>query len=309
VDKRALIVRFSSLGDVVLTSCLIDPLIKMGYRPVLLTFTPYGEPFLEDPRLEVLQVSKEELFKVQTIDKLRGFDLYIDLHKNLKSFLLRLMLGGVWVSYRKESLRRRLAVYLKSFRKPYSVVDAYMQSIGVSSGRPKILISQERLELWEERLGKGYVCIGPGARYEKKRYPYFKRVVELLTEHGYSVVLLGDSRDRAYTEGWKGVNLCGELELLDVMAVLKNSSLFIGNDSGLLHMARAAGIKAIQVYGGTHPTLGFSLSEGEGKVIIKGLQCQPCHIHGRGSCKFGNFPCLQIEPSEVFREALSFLPG
>ncbi len=311
MDKKALIVRFSSLGDVVLTSCLIDPLLELGYRPFLLTFRPYGEVFSEDPRLEVIQVEKEKLFSRESLERLKGFDLYLDMHKNLRTFLLRLKVGGNWKSYKKHSLRRRLAVYFKAFRKEYSVVEAYLQAIGNKSGRPKIIVSEERLRLWKGRLGERYVCIGPGARYEKKRYPYFDRVAELFEKVGYRVVFVGDEKDRKLCEGWRGINLCGDLSLIDVLAVIKGAVLFIGNDSGLLHMARAVGTKAVQIYGGTHPTFGFALSEEEGVYLLKGLSCQPCDPHGKGKCRLGEypFPCLQIEPEVVFERAMSLLPG
>ncbi|MFN4319304.1 MAG: glycosyltransferase family 9 protein [Aquificaceae bacterium] len=309
--KRALIVRLSSLGDVVLTSCLIDPLEQLGYKPYLLTLKPYGEVFLEDPRLEVFQVKKEELFSGKNLDRLKGFDLYLDMHKNLKTFLLRLRLGGAWKAYKKHSLRRRLAIYFKTFRRPYSVVEAYLQTIGYKTGKPKIILSEERVKTWKERLGGRYVCIAPGARYEKKRYPYFNRVAELFEREGYKVVFVGDERDRSLCENGIGINLCGALSLLDVLAVIKGALLFIGNDSGLLHMARAVGTKAVQIYGGTHPTFGFALSQEEGVYLLKGLSCQPCDLHGKGKCRLKNypFPCLQIEPEMVFKKALDLLPG
>ncbi len=310
MDKKALVLRLSSLGDVVLTSCLVDPLLELGYRPYLLTFEPYGEIFLEDPRLEVLQVKKEELFKEHTLNRLKGFDLYLDMHKNLRTLLLRLKLGGHWKSYNKQSLRRRLSVYFKAFRKPYSVVRAYLESIGYRQGRPKILLSEERLRLWRQKLGN-YVCIAPGARYEKKRYPYFDKVVELFLREGYQVVLVGDKRDRELTKDWQGINLCGELSLLDVVAVIKGALLFLGNDSGLLHVARAIGTKAIQIYGGTHPTLGFALEPEEGLYVFKNLYCQPCDLHGKGGCRIGEYPypCLDIAPEDILRLALGLLKG
>jgi len=311
VDRKALIVRLSSLGDVVLTSCLIDPLLELGYKPYLLTFRPYGEVFLEDPRLEVLRVEKGELFSKENLNRLKGFDLYLDMHKNLRTFLLRLRLGGTWKSYKKHSLRRRLAIYFKTFRKDYSVVDAYLQTIGYKTGKPKIILSEERLKTWKEKLGDRYVCIGPGARYEKKRYPYFDRVAELFEREGYKVVFVGDEKDRNLCKNWTGINLCGALSLLDVLAVIKGAMLFIGNDSGLLHMARAVGTKAVQIYGGTHPTFGFALSKEEGIYLLKDLDCQPCDLHGKGKCRLGDypFPCLQIEPEMVFKKALSLLPS
>lgn len=309
-EKRALIVRLSSLGDVVLTSCLIDPLLELGYKPHLLTLAPYGEVFREDGRIQVIQVKKEELFKSQTLSLLSGFDLYLDVHKNLKTFLLRLRIRGKWTGYNKQALRRRLAIYFKSFRTPYSVVESYLGCIGYSSGRPKVIISQERVKRWQERLGK-YICIAPGARYEKKRYPHFEYVAELLMKEGHDVVYVGDAKDREICKNWKGTNLCGEISLLDVMAVIKGASLFIGNDSGLLHISRAVGTKTIQIYGSTHPTFGFALYEDEGVYLSKGLYCQPCDLHGRGKCRFGEYPypCLDIDPRKVFQTALSLLPG
>lgn len=309
MDKRALVVRLSSLGDVVLTSAVFDPLIHLGYKPYLLTYKPYGEPFRDDPRVQVIQVERSELFKKDTLLGLRGFDLYLDLHKNLKTLLLRLKIGGRWKSYNKESIRRRLAVYFKAFRKPYSVVKAYLQAIGFKEGRPKLLVSDERLKSWQERLGSGYICMAPGARYEKKRYPYLREVARLFLSEGYRVVLVGDKKDREYSWDWEGENLCGELELSDLPAVIKNASLFIGNDSGLLHIARAVGTKCLQIYGGTHPTLGFAVEEEEGLYLLRGLPCQPCDLHGKGGCKYKTFPCLNIDPGAVFETALRLLPS
>ncbi len=299
MDKRALVIRFSSLGDVVLASCVIDPLKSMGYTPYLLTFEPYGDVFEDDRRVFVIQTKREELFKENTLKKLRGFDLYLDLHKNLRTVLLRLILGGDWRTYKKDTLRRRLAVYFESFRKPYSVVNAYLRAIGYEDGKPKIEVSEKRLGFWRERLGDDFLCVGPGARYTKKRYPHFDALVELLVREGCKVVLVGDKRDRALTEGWNCINLCGELSLVDTLAVIKLSRVFVGNDSGLLHMARAVGTKAVQIYGGTHPTFGFSLSKDEGQVLLKGLRCQPCDPHGKGECKWGTYECLNIEPAVV----------
>ncbi len=296
-SKSALIIRLSSLGDVALTSCVIDPLVKRGYKPYLLTYKPYHTLFEDDKRLEVIAVEKGKLSQV--LERLKGFDLYVDLHKNLKTLYLRLKLGGRWVSYDKQAVKRRLSVYFERFRKPYSVVNAYLQAIGEKGGRPYIEVSQERLRRWKDVLGEGFITLGPGARYKKKKYLYFKELSELLIKEGFKVVLVGGEKDREETEDFPGINLCGELSLVDVLAVLKLSKVFVGNDSGLLHMARAVKTKCIQIYGGTHPTLGFSLFEDEGKVFFKNLECQPCHIHGAGECKFGDYRCLDFKPEEI----------
>ncbi len=309
--KKALIVRLSSLGDVVLTSVLIDPLIRAGYKPFILTFKPYDQLFEDDWRITPLGTTKEDLFSKEFLKELRShrFDVILDVHLNLKTLLLRRKLGGRWISYRKESLRRRLAVRLRAFRKIYYVTESYLSVLkGIApkgDPLPKVLLSEERLERLREILPSGeFVSLGAGARYRKKRYPYFKELAKLLIDSGFEVVWVGDENDRRELGNVPGLNLCGRLSLPDVLGVLKLSGAFVGNDSGLLHCARAVRTPAVQIYGGTHPTLGFSLYPEEGKVIFKNLECQPCDVHGKGECKLGDYRCLEIDPTSVLAETL-----
>jgi ADP-heptose:LPS heptosyltransferase len=312
--KKALIVRLSSLGDVVLTSVLIDPLLRGGYKPYILTFKPYHTLFEDDWRITAIGTTKGELFSKEFVEGLRaqGFDIFIDLHRNLRTFRLRRKLKGRWLSYKKDSLRRRLAVRFPSLRKPYYVTESYLMSIE-EMGRgaepfPKILLSEERLERLREFLPAGeFITIGAGARYRKKRYPYYRELAKMLRENSFEVVWVGDEEDRQELGDVEGVNLCGRLSLPDVLGVISLSKVFIGNDSGLLHCARAVRTPAVQIFGGTHPTLGFSLFPEEGKVILRGLECQPCDIHGRGKCSFGDYRCLDIEPSLILSETLRLI--
>ena len=309
--KKALIVRLSSLGDVVLSSVLIEPLVKAGYKPFLLTFKPYHTLFEDDWRINAIGTTREELFSEELIEELRRqrFDLFVDVHRNLRTFRLRRKLGGRWLSYKKGSLRRRLAVRFQRFRTPYYVTESYLNALGgigePADPFPKILVSEERLERLREVLpSEEFIAIGPGARYRKKRYPYFKEVAELLRENNFEVVWLGDEDDRRFLGKVEGVNLCGRLGLADVLGVISLAKVFVGNDSGLLHCARAVRTPAVQIYGGTHPTFGFSLYPEEGKVVFRGLECQPCDVHGRGTCRFGDYRCLEIEPSLILSETL-----
>ncbi len=308
--KKALILRFSSLGDVVLTSVLFEPLIERGFSPHLLTFKPYDELFVDDERVEVIGVTKEEATSPGLVERLKreGFELFVDVHVNLRTLYLKWKLGGRWVRYRKESLRRRLATKFKFFRKRYYVTESYLKAIGVSKrpALPDIKVSQERLERVKELLpSTDFVALAPGARYRKKMYPHFRKVARLLRREGIEVVWVG-SEEEAPLAG-EGLNLCGKVSLSDLLAVLKLSKVFVGNDSGLLHCARAVGTRAVQIYGGTHPTLGFSLYPQEGAVIIRDLDCQPCDVHGKGECKFGDYRCLEINPSQIVEQTMRLL--
>ncbi|MCS7083897.1 MAG: glycosyltransferase family 9 protein [Aquificaceae bacterium] len=302
-----MVIRLSSLGDVVLTSCLIEPLIKRGFKVSLLTLYPNGEVFYYDERVNLIQVSKKELFSKKILSSIKGYDLYVDLQKNPKTIALRLLLGGKWKVIKKHSIRRRLAIRFKLFRKSYSVLEAYLKTIGEREGRLNLGVDKELLEKFKNLVGGDYICIAPGARYYKKRYPYFNEVCKELSSMGYKVVLVGSEEDNCSCD--KSLNLCGKVSLRELPALIAGAKLLVGNDSAPVHIARAVGTKVVQIFGATHPTLGFGVSSSEGEVLIKGLDCQPCDLHGKGSCKRGDLACLEIEPKEVIKACIRLLPS
>jgi ADP-heptose:LPS heptosyltransferase len=315
--KKCLLVRLSSLGDVALSSVVIDPLVDSGYEPYLLTFEPYDELFRDDSRVSLIPAKRDEILSREFIKKLKDleFELYFDLHRNFRTFLLRFYLRGRWFSYVKDSFRRRLAVRFEAFRREFYVTEAYLKALEkagikvIKRGlRPRIEVKEERVKKFAElSQGKGYVVIAPGARYKKKRYPRFREVAEIIREEGFRIIWVGDERDKSLVPEGIGENLCGKLSLIDLLALLKGAAVFVGNDSGPLHCARAVGTPSVQIFGGTHPTLGFSLYPKEGEVLIKGLDCQPCDVHGKGSCRYGDYRCLDIDPGLVAQKTLSLI--
>ncbi len=322
MPKKVLLIRFSSLGDVVLTSALFEPLFKRNFEIHLLTYKPYDQLFGEDKRVKTLGVSKEELKKnlKGLIKRLNteGYFAVLDLHANPKSFLIRnLLRAGIKAVYKKRSLYRRFCVLLNRFglaeklkRKTFNVVEAYAQTLRVlgieeKKPRPSVEVDENTFRETLRRFnlkGKKYIVLGVGARYRKKEYPHFGKLAEILNRRGFEVVLVGDKRDYERTKHFKGVlNLCGKLNLTESLHVLKGAALFVGNDSGTTHMARAVKTPVAVIYGGTHPCLGFSPFPDEGIVITKNLPCCPCDLHGKGGCR-RNFECLDIPPEEVWEK-------
>ena len=310
------------MGDVVLTSSLIEPLARKNFKPILVSYKPYAQLFKEDSRLEIISIEKENFWRnfKSLVERINSYQPYavFDLHRNLKTALLKSFLkASIKGSYKKRALRRRICIFLNRFhladnlkKEPYSVVNAYMEplkvlGIEISHLRPKIELNhQNRLETLKKHglEGKNYIAIGVGARYKKKRYPYFEKLAKLLKEKGFNPVLIGDKNDFELTKDWQGVvNLCGKLSLLESLHILSKAKFYIGNDSGATHMARAVGTKVAVIYGGTHPCLGFAPFPDEGIVISKFLPCSPCDLHGKGSCK-KDFECLKIAPEGVLSE-------
>jgi len=328
MPQRVLLIRFSSLGDVVLTSSLIQPLVEKGFKPILLTYRPYGELFSQDRRIAVVEVEKEsfkspkKFFKlVELLKEINPFAV-IDLQANPKSFLLRKLLPAqVKAVYNKRALFRRVCILLNRWglaenlkSKPLKVPQLYAQTlevlgIKVHRPRPSVELFPQRVEgvLKRFHLQRGeYVVLGIGARYRKKEYPHYRELAKILSRR-LKVVLIGDKRDYERSKGWEGVlNLCGKLSLSESLAVLKGAKIFVGNDSGATHMARAVGTPAVVIYGGTHPCLGFAPYPDEGIVITKNLACSPCNLHGKGECK-KNFECLQIPPTEIAQKVFNMI--
>jgi heptosyltransferase-2 len=322
MTKKVFLIRFSSLGDVVLTSSLFGELYKNNYEVYLITFKPYGELFKEDYRVKVIEVDKSSLKSLKDIynlakelNKLNPFAV-VDLHKNPKSFLIKTFLKGeIKSSYNKRSLFRRFCVFLNRFvlaknlkKKGKNVLELYAEAlkplkVEIKNPRPKILIDENRTEEFLKKLNlqrNEYVVLGIGARYRKKEYPHFERLANLLSKD-FKVVLVGDKRDYERSKDWRGVvNLSGKLSLTDSLRILKGAKLFVGNDSGATHMARAVGTKVAVFFGGTHPCLGFAPYPDEGTIISKNLPCSPCDIHGKGGCS-KNYECLDISPREAER--------
>ncbi|HID80017.1 MAG TPA: lipopolysaccharide heptosyltransferase family protein [Aquifex aeolicus] len=328
MSRKVLLIRFSSLGDVVLTSCLIEPFIKNGYKPILLTYRPYGELFSQDNRIGVIEVDKNTFRSIKKFFQLLEFlketqpFAVIDLHANFKSFLVRKLLPAeVKTVYDKKALFRRFCVFLnrlglaERFKyNPLNVLHLYTQTLGVlglkvENPRPFIKVSPQSVEetLKKFSLKRGdYAVLGIGARYRKKEYPHFEELIKLLSQR-LKVVLIGDKRDYEKSKDWKGVlNLCGKLSLIESLWVLKGAKVFVGNDSGATHMARAVGTPAVVIYGGTHPCLGFAPSPNEGIVISKNLSCSPCDLHGKGICN-KNYDCLEIPPAEIAQKVFNMI--
>ncbi|WP_297888944.1 glycosyltransferase family 9 protein [Sulfurihydrogenibium sp.] len=280
-----------------------------------MTLKPFAELFSKDYRIKnLITPDKKELKSLKNIIKFsKNLDRYqyiLDLHGNLRSFLVSFFVKGQVIRYKKQGIKRRLKILDPNF----NVIKAYLQTLeclGISGDyRPKIVLDEKDFYNLDF-LPDNYVVIGAGARYLTKMYPYYGKVSELLLKKGFKVVLVGSKEDREKDKGVypdKVIDLRGKLTLRQSLAVISKSKFVISNDSAVAHMARAVGVKVLMIYGGTHPYFGFAPFKDEGDYIFKGINCQPCDLHGKDVCKSGDFRCLTlISPEEVVERSLSLL--
>lgn len=313
-----MIIRLSSLGDTILASSVIQPLWQAGFIIDFLTFKPFGQIFEKDYRLNrVISVERYQLKSLTSIIRfarsLGEYEYILDLHKNLRTFLISMFVPGRSIRYNKKSISRRLSKLSPNFNVVYAYLDL-LEKLGIQNPRqyrPKIILSEDEIKKASEIISGKFIAVGTGARYKNKVYPHYNKVIDILLNRGYSVVLVGSKEDKELdlnTYDDRVVDLRGRISLRETMAVISKADLTISNDSAVAHMSRAVSTPVLMVYGATHPYLGFAPLEDEGNFIFKNLSCQPCDIHGKGECRRKDLACLNlITPEEIAKKALEMV--
>ncbi|TCK03334.1 glycosyltransferase family 9 protein [Phorcysia thermohydrogeniphila] len=320
---RALVIRLSSLGDVILVSSVLSPLKRAGIEIDLLTYAPFGELYRGDSRVSrVIEVKKERLKSFSAIKELAGelsgYSFAFDLHATLKTRLLTKFFPFPVYTYKKHSILRRLMIVFKPLKSRWLFVpELYAEAvrkagIEVENPRPEIPVSEKEKSKVRKYLPPSpFVVVAPGARWETKRYPLekFLRVALILKKRGFSVVSIGGKEDNELGEFLReragALNLCGKLSLRESLAVISSSVGVISNDSAVLHMGRAVKVPVLAIFGPTHPAFGFAPYKDEGIALTKNLPCSPCSIHGRTRCKYQK--CFDLPPEEIVEKFFSLV--
>jgi heptosyltransferase-2 len=338
--KRILIIRLSSLGDVILATPVIA-VLKAGFphsELFFLTKSGYTDLLRNDPRVfslvEFDPVRKHSGFSgfMRLISELRShdFDLLIDLHANLRSFVLRhLVKSRVKLKYRKRWLRRWLMVHLKVLKtKPVRTLESYLeplQRLGVEATErnPLIFLSRDDLEfsnhfLLERQVEKNDIVVGvhPGAKWETKRWDAekFARVCRSLTEKpDHKIILFGDAEEAKLVEQVERdipadrIVRVVDLPLGRVMSLIKRCDCLITNDSGPMHIASALQVPVVAIFGPTHPKLGFAPVGSPNLVLCANVKCSPCSLHGEKRCSKKSRFCMDLIEPEMVIEAVERL--
>jgi len=341
-DKyRILVIRLSSLGDIILTTPVLDAL-KENYgnsEISFLTKQQYQGLLESDPRIDSVIYFEPEgkdkgvsgLLRLTGSLKREKFDLIVDLHSNLRSFLIRLLVrAGKKVHYHKKLIPRFLMVRFKRWRvNPVSTIDNYLKSLGEIGirawSRIPRLYSKKESEIWAESffvengLLKDEILVGiaPGAKWETKRWDLdkFSSVAKNLSQDlPAKILLVGDEKDQKFIIeiedqiGKEGTIKAVNFPLNRLIPLVERCGLFISNDSGLMHLASSLGVPTIGIFGPTSPGLGFSPSGLEDKVFWEGIDCSPCSLHGEKECIKESRYCMDnIKPEKIIEEAKRIL--
>ena len=321
MKKKALVVRFSSIGDIILTTpvvrCMarqldveIHYLTKAGFR-ILLDANPY---------IDQVHTIQKEAGEVMDQLKSEQFDYIIDLHHNLRTFLLKQKLGRPSRSFNKINLKKWLKVNLGMDMLPdRHIVDRYMDTVthlgvrndgeGLDYFIPQIDIQWAGQYL--SNLGiRRHVCLSVGAAHQTKCLTT-EQMIRLCRGVDIPVLLLGGNVEFEKAKviheksGGHVYNLCGDLTLNQSAAYISTAELVVSHDTGIMHMAAALKKPVISIWGNTIPAFGMTPYYGnqqvwERKFEISGLSCRPCSKIGFDACPKGHFRCIrELSPDDI----------
>ena len=331
---KILILRFSSLGDILLATPVLD-VLKEAYPDCEIDWvvnSKFAEVLITNPRLNRVLTFKDKagIENIRKDIRKIKYDLIFDLHQNSNTYYLTRFQKNVY-RYNKRVFDRSMLVFIKKkYREILPVTKMYFKALnkaGIKTPdewtlRYGLVKSFQLSTINEYNLHNfNYIVIVPGASYPTKMWPkeYFKELVEKISFNkniNRKVILvgLGEEDEEAAEFITKGnefscINLVGKLDLQETATILKYSDLVISNDSGPLHLAECFKKKIIAIFGCTTEELGFFPYSTQYVVVEnKGLSCRPCTHFGKKKCPKKHFKCMMdISVDDVYREVLNFM--
>ncbi len=321
--KRILVIRFSSLGDILLTtpflrilhkkypSAKIDFLIKNSFVDAIKYNPNISEVFSWQTENEIKTIVAEL--------KLNDYDFVINLQNNFKSKKIVKKLGKKSFSFVKPNIKKFLLVQFKLnlLKAEKSIPERYVEVI------PELEMDGNGLELFlPENINSGLsidktiIGFAPGAFHYTKRWTieYYAALGNMLAEEGFTIAIFGGKSDieicnNLHNKIKNSVDLSNDNQLFQTAIDMKKCKLIVCNDSGLMHTATAVRVPVVSIFGSTVQEFGFA-PFGVKSLIIENnnLSCRPCSHIGKSTCKKKHFECMtKLTPQMVYKNIENFM--
>lgn len=311
--QKILIIRFSSIGDIVLTSPLLRAIKvqKPDTEIHYITKKAYAATLEHNPHIDKLFLLEDKLSDILPQLKKEQYDFIIDLHKNLRSLRIKSYLKKPTASFDKLNRQKWLLVRFKKNRMPdVHIVQRYfdtLKAIGVSNDHKELeyysgLSEQKVIPGLEESIQENFAAIVIGGTYFTKQIPE-EKLNKLISKISIPVVLLGGKGDQeiankvAKNHPQKAFVAAGKSNLNESAEIIRRSQFVVTSDTGLMHIAAAYQKKIYSVWGNTVPEFGmypYMPENPEYSVIleVKNLKCRPCSKLGYNNCPKKHFDCM-----------------
>lgn len=334
--KKILVIRFSSLGDVLLTTPLLKS-IKEQFPAAEVHYivkNKFSETLANNPNVNKIiavddNIDFNGLKELKRSIRNEKYDIIVDAHNSLRSFYLRLFQPAKKLKFKKYSFRKFLLVKFKInlMKDLPPVINRYINTLGLdteSHGLPEIFTTQSAKECVDKLLSglnlshdKKLICIAPSSAHFTKTYPpeYYISLIKLFDKNKFTIVLTGRGNDKKTIDtimssvGENVFNFCDKLTISELAGLIRKSNLFISGDTGPMHVAEAVGTNLVMLAGSSVREFGFYPQNKNSAVIEKdGLKCRPCSHIGRSECPLGHFKCMRdIAPEQIYKEAKKLL--
>jgi lipopolysaccharide heptosyltransferase II len=321
--NKILIIRLSSLGDILLTTPMIRSIqrkfpekkihfmLRSEYEAALV-----NNHFLE--KLFLFTRNDDDNKKLIKDLKKENYDLIIDLQNNLRSAYVCSKLRVKKIKFNKRDWEKLLLVKFKinmlknAPQIPVRYAEMF-EDLQLDNEGLDLITLNAPSPLFDEN--KKYVGFAPGSRHFTKMWPkeYYVQLGKMLNEEGYTVAIFGGKDDRLVcaeiSSQIDSIDLSNKNDLLQTIADMKKCSTIICNDSGLMHAASATDVKVLAIFGSTVKEFGFTPYTGKESGLLtknlilenKSLSCRPCSHIGRDKCPKTHFKCmLEITPQLVY---------
>lgn len=317
--KKFLVIRFSSIGDIVLTTPVVRCLKQQVPDAEIhyLTKRSFKGILAHNPYITKVHCIDKEVNEVIPDLKKENFDFIFDLHHNLRSAQVKTKLKKPSAAFNKLNFRKWLLVNFKINRMPaLHVVDRYMQVTERFSirndgkGLDYFIPAADEVDITALPVSHRdkYTGFVIGAKHYTKQLP-LEKIISICKKIKQPVILLGGKEDAergAEIEKAAGSNVynaCGKFNLNQSASLIKQATRVISHDTGLMHIAAAFKKEIISVWGNTVPAFGFApyLPAPASKIVeVKGLPCRPCSKIGYDKCPKGHFKCMrEIDENEL----------
>jgi ADP-heptose:LPS heptosyltransferase len=308
---KVLVIRFSSIGDIVLTTpilrCLkqqipgveLHFLVKKNFLPVI----------SHNPYIDKIHTMGSNVRECLPDLRKENFDHVIDLHHNFRSAHVKRALKAKSHSFNKLNIAKWLLVNLHINRLPQvHIVDRYFETVealGVKNdglGLDHFIHDEEKVDPFV-RCGVApgdYHVLVAGGSYYTKQIPLHK-LAEICTLSDKNILVLGGKEDAAQGEelerqfGKKVFSGCGKFSINQSASLIQQADKVITSDTGLMHIAAAYEKNIVSIWGNTIPEFGMSPYKAGGESLIlevKNLGCRPCSKLGYKKCPKGHFKCM-----------------
>jgi ADP-heptose:LPS heptosyltransferase len=317
---KILVIRFSSIGDIVLTTPVVRCLKKQipDAEIHFLTKISFVSLVENNPYVSKIYSIKDKVAEVGEALKKEKYDFVIDLHHNLRSAQVKRAAGTKAFSFNKLNIGKWLLVNFKINKLPnIHIVDRYFETVktlGVvndNAGLDFFIPEKDLVDIVVafKLNANNYHALVVGGSYYTKQIP-INKLQEICRLSDRPIIVLGGKEDivtglqleKEFTG--KVFSACGKFNINQSASIVQQADKIITSDTGLMHIAAAFKKDVFSLWGNTIPEFGmYPYLPGKGSKIleVKNLSCRPCSKLGYSKCPKGHFKCMnEINVKEIF---------